>query len=357
MRCMKRGLAWRLVIACFAFVVVLAMPAKAFAAPEHWVTDVNGNSLDGASIDVSVLEQGIIFNDIWVLGDRHGGGWMQPIVTDLGTGAVLPHVGYQSLGMTPVGDEIDPVSGEAVTHHLTSLHIYSGFIPGHSYQIALCFKENSSAAGEYDYITFGSGADSGDGTDGGSEGDTDSGDGSGDDSDSGGGSDDSGTDSGSDSDAGTDTADSNDGGNANQNDESSASGGTSSAKQSETEGLSAKDSSNVGDFGLTTAAQNDSDADSSQTAASSAVGATPLFDGKSLASFGQMFKIASGASENSDGGSGSESSVSASVEVTGIAWLWTLLWLTIALALPMGVAARALRFGRGIGKKSRLQTQ
>ena len=111
----------------------------------------------------------------------------------------------------------------------------------------------------------------------------------------------------------------------------------------------------MGDFGLTAAVQ--SDPDSSQTAASSEVGTTPLLDGKSLASLGQVLRIASGASEDSDGGSGFESSTSASVEVTGIAWLWTLLWLTIALALPMGVAARALRFGRGIGKKSRFQAQ
>ncbi len=350
---LKYGFAWRFAVACFALAAALAMPARAFAAPQHWVTDVYGNSL-GASIDVSVIEQGIIFNDIWVLGDRHGGAWMQPIVTDLDTGVTLPHIGYQDLGMTPVGDAKDPISDAYVTNHCQSLHIYSGFIPGHTYQIAFCFKENPSAAGEYDYITFGTGGGQGSGTGDGSGETPDPGDTDGDtDVPAGGGGDDSDNGSSDVPDAGTDAGVPSDSGNASEADAPDASGGIAEAAPSSDNGASMQESSTVGDFSLNTTVQDGADVDAAASSQSSTVGDTPAFDGKSLASLGQVYRIASGSSEQSQGGSGSDSAASATVEVTGIAWLWTLLWLAIALALPMGLAARTVRFRHGIRSKSR----
>ena len=354
---LKLEFLWRFAIACFALAAVLATPARAFAAPQHWVTDIYGNSL-GASIDVSVIEQGIIFNDIWVLGDRHGGAWMQPTVTDLDTGATLPHVGYQNLGMTPVGDAKDPISDAYITNHRQSMHIYSGFIPGHTYQIAFCFKENPSSAGEYDYITFGTGDGQGNGAGDGSgettvPGDTDGST----DVPAGGGGDDSGNGSSDVPDAGADAGAPSDSGNAGETDTPDASGGTAEATPSSENGTSTQESSTVSDFSLNTTAQDDADVDAAASSQSGTVGDTPAFDGKSLASLGQVYRIASGSSEQPQGGAGSDSAASATVEVTGIAWLWTLLWLVIALALPMGLAVRAMRFRRGVSGKSRLRAQ
>ena len=354
---LKLGFVWRFAIACFALAAALTVPAKAFAMPEHWVTDINGNSLNGASIDVSVIEQGIIFHDIWVLGDRHGGGWNLPVVSDLDSGITLP-VTLGSYSMTPVGDERDSISDAYITNHCIETYYISGFVPGHRYQISLCFHENSSASGEYDYITFGTGDGQGSGAGDGSgetpgPGDTD---GSADDP-AGGGGDDSGNGSSDVPDAGADAGAPSDSGNASETDAPNASGGTAEATPSSENGTSTQKSSTVGDFSLNTTAQDDADVDATASLQSGTVGDTPAFDGKSLASLGQVYRITSGSSEQSQGGAGSDSAASATVEVTGIAWLWTLLWLVIALALPMGLAVRAMNFRHGVRGKSRLQAQ
>lgn len=352
---LKFGFAWKVAIACFAIAAVLAMPVKAFAAPQHWVTDIYGNNLSGATVDVNVLEQGIILNDIWVLGDRHGGGWNQPIVMDLDLGVTLPCIGSSST-MFPVGSEKDPVSDAYITNQIQATSIYSGFIPGHRYQITLRFDENSSSAGEYDYITFGTGGGQGSGTGDGSGETPDPGDTDGNtDVPAGGGGDDSGNGSSDVSDAGADAGAPSDSGNASETDAPSASDGTAEAAPSSENGASMQESSTVGDFSLNATVQDGADVDAAASSQSSTVGDTPAFDGKSLASLGQVYRIASGSSEQSQGGSGSDSAASATVEVTGIAWLWTLLWLAIALALPMGLAARVVRFRHGIRSKSRFQ--
>ncbi len=352
---LKFGFLWRLAIACFALAAALAIPARAFAAPEHWVTDINGNSLNGASIDVSVIEQGIIFHDIWVLGDRHGGAWMLPVVNDLDSDITLP-VTPGSSSMTPVGDERDPISDAYITNHCIATYYISGFVPGHRYQISFCFKENPSAADEYDYVKFGTGSGQGSGTGDGSGETPDPGDTDGSaDVPAGGGGDDSGNGSSDVSDAGADAGVPSDSGNASEADAPDASGGIAEAAPSSDNGASMQESSTVGDFSLNATVQDDADVDAAASSQSSTVGDTPAFDGKSLASLGQVYRIASGSSEQSKGGSGSDSAASATVEVTGIAWLWTLLWLAIALALPMGLAARAVRFRRGIRSKSRFQ--
>ncbi len=371
MGCIKRCASRWLAVSLIVFAGLLAMPARAFAAPEHWLTDIYGNNLSGATVDVSVLEQGIILNDIWVLGDRHGGGWFRLIVTDLDTGTTLPYVGYQNLGMTPIGDEKDPISDAYITNLCQCIVIYSGFVPGHSYQITLRFRENPTATDEYDYITFGSGGSQDDGADDDADDDTDdktdddadddpdSSQPSTDGDDSGGtGGDDSGSGQSKVDNPGIEDSPATDAGNANAENASAPDGGTLNADANAESGLSTRDSDSVGDFSLSTDALPDSsDNDNAESTKSSTFGTVPALDGASLLSLGQVYQISSSDSKGAEGGADAVSGSPVAVEVTGIPWLWMLLWLVVALAWPAGIAARALRYRCAVRRASRLRAQ
>lgn len=339
-----------------AFSLAFAHPILAFAMPEHWLEDSNGNRIGSAEMDADALSGTISYKRI-VYRDGERGGWIFPKIVDLDTGVQLPCTFISSPPTTPLTDEVDKDGVPAVWLE-NALFSYSGFAPGHRYQVTFEFRPGTSnntfrpGDEQYDYLTFSTASANPDPApepdpdppvdpdpdpepdpeptpDPEPEPDLNPGSSTG---------------------SGTETEP------VQGDQQATLSPSANSAVDAAVAASSAAVQSQQADAAAAQQTQDASAIDVSDQAGDGAAGGTrAALSAADLSKMGQLYALTTG--DYSEGDSDVSGTEQLDAEIVGVPWLWAALWACVLGALPAGVAVRRARWGAGMRRGSRLRTR